>query len=196
MAKLAMVAQTTDTDLQAAQKKVDKIVRKYVARAKALGIEKNDLSTAGYSVRPQYDYVKGERKFRGYHVSRDIRLTVRNLNKIGDYLEAATQVGVRQVSSPQLQSSEASKYRLQALAKAAKDAQAQARTLAQALDVQLGAPHSISTVGTPPMRPMPMRAMAVSSTAKSAPSGNEQMGFHAGLVEYKARVNATFNLNP
>lgn len=195
-AKLSMEAETTDTDLQAAQKKVDEIVRNYVSKAEALGVAKKDLSTAGYNVQPQYDYVKGKREFRGYHVSRDIRLTVRNLDKIGDYLQAATNVGVTRISSPQLQSSEASKYRLQALAKAARDAQAQARTLAKALDVQLGSPRRLSTVDTPIVRPTVMRAMAVSASAKTAPSGNEQMGFKAGLIQYKAKVEATFNLDP
>ncbi|HEU0198078.1 MAG TPA: SIMPL domain-containing protein [Nevskiaceae bacterium] len=190
-AQLSMTAMDTDINLSAAEKKVDGIVRGYLAKTKAIGVAKDDISTAGYSVAPQYDYVKGKQEFRGYRVTRNIELTVHKLSRIGDYLEAATRAGITQVSAPVLLSSKAGAYRTQALTEAAKDARAQARTIAQALGVELGSVRSVSTVGAPTVRPIMMRAMAAPAASQSA---NERMGFTAGKIHFHASVQASFEI--
>ncbi len=190
-AQLQMAAQVTRSDLHTAQTQINAIVRDYVKRAKALGARDADLSTTGLSIQPQYDYSsKDGRKFIGYQVTRRIEVTVHNLNKVGDYLLQATAAGINNVSTPVLDSSQAETLRQKALAAAAKDAQAKARVLAETLGAKLGPIHSLDASNSH-HHPVPlMRAMV----AKSAPSGNQEMGFSAGEIRYSADVHADFDL--
>lgn len=194
MARLQMAAQATDKNLDAAQTKVNGIIRSYVKRARALGAKDADLSTAGLTVQPQYDYSgKDGRTFLGYQVTRRVEVTVHDLDKIGDYLLQATAAGINNVSDPELESSRADALRLQALAAAAQDARSKAQILARTLDLKLGSAHTIdaSSGGS---RPIPvMRAMAAPA-AKSQPDGNSQMGFSAGEIHYTADIHADFDL--
>jgi uncharacterized protein YggE len=194
-ARLSMAVEQTDPDLKAAQTKVNGIVRTFLAQARALGAKDEDLSTAGLSINAEYDYSSGKgRKFLGYHVTRSIGVVVRDLDKIGDYLQRATDAGINNVSNPQLESSKADELQRQALAKAALDAQAKAKVLADALGVKLGTVHTLnasSEVIRPPGPQPRMMAMAA-----AAPSGNEEMGFAAGEVKYNSTLTAEFDLVP
>ncbi|MEK9153663.1 MAG: SIMPL domain-containing protein, partial [Patescibacteria group bacterium] len=59
-----------------------------------MGIEQKDLQTINYSLPPQYDYTdKGERVFRGYTLSQEIKVKIRDFAKAGDVLEKATSLG-------------------------------------------------------------------------------------------------------
>jgi uncharacterized protein len=194
-ARISMAVEETRPDLKSAQADVNRIVRDYLAQARALGVKDEDISTAGLSIRSDYDYSgKDGRKFLGYHVTRSIELVVRDLDKVGDYLQKATDAGINNISDPVLESSQAEELQRQALAKAAADAQAKARVLAEALGVKLGAVHTIdaATEVTPP-RPQP-RMMALAAAAPAAPSGNEEMGFAAGQIRFHVSLNAEFDL--
>lgn len=195
-ARIDMAVEETKPDLKAAQADVNRIVRDYLAQARALGVKDEDISTAGLSINAEYDYsAKDGRKFLGYRVTRNIQLVVRDLDRIGDYLQKATDAGINNISDPVLESSQADELQRQAMAKAAADAQAKARLLAETLGVKLGLVHDINaaTEVTPP-RPLPrMMAMAANAQA-AAPSGNEEMGFAAGEIHIKATLTADFDL--
>ncbi|HEX7381911.1 MAG TPA: SIMPL domain-containing protein [Nevskiaceae bacterium] len=188
-ARLSMTAQYTDKDLDAAQGRVNAMVNAFSAKAKALGIPANDLSTAAYSVTSEYSYPKEGRKFEGYQVSRGIQLTIRDLANLGPLMQAASAAGIPSVSPPELLNSEAPRYRLEALRGAARDARAQATALAAAMDIPLGAVRSLTTVENPGAQPILMRAMAAPSAAPDA-----SMHVGVGLIEYNARVRAVFSI--
>jgi uncharacterized protein YggE len=196
-ARLGMAVEETSTDLKAAQARVNGVVRTYLTQARALGAKDEDLSTAGLSINSEYDYSGGKgRKFVGYHVTRTITVVVRDLDKIGDYLQRATDAGINNVSNPQLESSKADDLGRQALAKAALDAQAKAKVLADALGVKLGTVRTISAsseISRPPPGPQP-RVMLMAAAA--APSGKDEMGFAAGEIRYTSNINAEFDLVP
>jgi len=194
-ARLALGVEISKPQLRDAQAEANRIVREYLAQARALGARDEDIATAGLSIRADYDYSRGNgRKFLGYHVSRSITVVVRDLDKIGDFLKKATDAGVNQISDPVLESSKADELKKQALAKAAEDARAKATVLAATLGAKLGAIHTLQANDeeTPPRGPMPM----VRSVAAPAVSANEDMGFAAGEVHYKATVSAEFDLSP
>lgn len=195
-ARLSMAVRVTDMDLQKAQRQTDTVVKNYVAKARALGVAADDLATAGYSVQPQYDYGKDGRTFRGYQVSRSISVKIRDLAKVGAYLQAATGAGVNEISAVELQSSQSAKFRLQALAAAARDARAQASTLAEALGMKLGAARLVSTVSDAARPPQPVMMRAMVASAPEADSGNDAIGFSAGLIKFDAEVRVNFDVSP
>ena len=197
-ARLSMAVEETNPDLKAAQAKVNGIVRAYLAQLRTLGIKDEDISTAGLSIRSEYDYSGGSnsgpggRKFLGYHVTRNIEVVVRDLDKIGDYLQRATDAGINNISDPQLESSRAEELQNQALVKAAQDAQAKARLLADTLGVKLGAVHTVSASSGSPRPPGPQPRLMMAAAA--APSGNEEMGFAAGEIQFNSSISAEFDL--
>jgi uncharacterized protein len=192
-ARISMAVQETKPDPKAAQDDVNRIVRDYLAQARALGVKDEDISTAGLNISAQYDYSgKDGRKFLGYQVTRGIQVLVRDLSRVGDYLQKATDAGINSISDPVLESSQADELQRQAMAKAAADAQTKARLLAETLGVKLGTVHTINAA-TEVAPPQP-RVMAFAQAARAAPGGNEEMGFTAGEIQIKATLTADFDL--
>lgn len=195
-ARLSMSVEITKPELRAAQAEVNRIVREYLAQVRALSIKDEDISTAGLSIRSEYDYSPKGRRFVGYHVSRGIEIVVRDLDKIGDVLLRATAAGINSVSDPQLESTKAEDLQRDALAKAAADARAKASVLAAAMGVKLGSVHTLNAnteYNAPPVFAAPrMKTLAIAADAQE--SGNEQIGFAAGDIKFTATLTADFDL--
>lgn len=197
-ARLSLTVESRNLELKIAEAKVNEVVRAYLAEAKSLGSKDEDIATANYSVNPEYDWVNNQQKFRGYRATRQIDVSVHDLAKLGDYLLGATKVGINQIQAPVMESSKAKQIERIALKNAAADAQAQAQVLAETLGLKLGLARSISSNSAayvPPPIPM-MKAMAMRSDAAAETSGNQQMGFSAGLVRSSATVSVEFELTP
>jgi len=192
-ARVRMGVTQVSADLLAAETKVNTVVRAILTEARALGLKDEHVNTTGVSIQPEYVWDEKERNNRlvGYRVSRDIEALVTDLSKLGDVMLRATKAGVNQVQPPQLESSKAREVQQQALVKAAQDAQARAKLLAETLGVKLGAVHTISAHESGPQPPMPKMVMAMRAEADS---GNAEMGMNAGEIRYSASVNAEFEL--
>lgn len=193
-ARLRMGVTRVNEDLSAAETEVNKTVRAYLAAAGKLGVKEEHLNTTGVSINPEYVWDEKTRNNRlvGYRVSRDIEVLVLKLEQLGDLVMRATQAGVNQVQPPQLEYSKAREVQQQALVKAALDAQARAKLLAETLGMKLGPVHQLNASENAPTPPMPkvmmMRAEATSD------GGNQEMGLNAGELRYGASVNAEFEL--
>lgn len=195
-ARVSMQVTTTKTDVRAAQADVSRVVRDYLGQLKGLGIAETDIGTAGLTIQPEYDYGPKGRKFLGYRVTRGIEIVVRDLDKIGDVLLKATAAGINDVSDPQLESSKAEALGREALAKAADDARAKAKVLADTLGAKLGPIHTLNANAEFVPAPVAFkgRVMAMASADGVAESGNDAIGFSAGQIRYTASVNADFDL--
>ncbi len=196
-ARLTMSVELTRPQLKDAQDETNRIVRDFLAQARALGCKDEDISTAALSVRAEYSFVNNNgtptRQFAGYHVSRGIELVIRDLDRVGDYLKRATDAGINQISNPQLESSKAGELRQQALANAALDARAKAQILATTLGVKLGTVHSVGASSTE-IAPRPPRPMLAVAKGDDGGGGNEEMGFAAGQIRFSAALSADFDL--
>ncbi|MGB0955956.1 MAG: SIMPL domain-containing protein [Panacagrimonas sp.] len=192
-ARLQMGVTRVESDVTSAEKQVNQTVRDYVAALRAMGIGEQHISTAGISVQPEYRWVEPERKrqLQGYRVSRRIQITLEDLSKLGNAILLATKAGVNQIQGPVLESSRAQQLEQQALNKAAEDAQAQARLLAEKLGAKLGPVRQIRTAQSPhqpPPRAMMMRAEMASD------GGNQEMGMATGLIRFATQVHVEFDL--
>ena len=193
-ARLSMAVEARNAALRTAEAEVNKVTRTYLAELKALGLKDEDLSTAGYSVNPEYDWVDNQQRFRGYLARRQIELTVRKLDQLGDVLLKATRSGINQMNPATLESSKQKEIERSALARAADDARQQARVLAETLGAKVGAARTINSSGVTPMPPpMPMVKMAMRAEAADA-SGNAQMGMATGEIRATANVVVEFDL--
>ncbi|MDO9452607.1 MAG: SIMPL domain-containing protein [Stagnimonas sp.] len=198
-ARLSMAIEARNADLRAAETKVNDGTRAVLKELKGLGLKDEDISTAGYSVNPEYDWVDNQHKFRAYFARREINVTVRNLDKVGDVLLRLTKAGVNQVNAPVLESSKMKETERAALARAVADAAAQASVIAEGLSLKLGLPRTVNASSQAYNPPVPMpRLMAMKASSDGAPemSGNEQTGFSAGLIHATSTLTAEFELLP
>ncbi|MDD3761927.1 MAG: SIMPL domain-containing protein [Nevskiales bacterium] len=193
-ARLNLAVDALDDDLKVAEGKVNTVVRAYLAKAKALGAKSEQIATSGSSINPEYvwDDKTRQRKLVGYRARREIVVEVDDLEKLGDFILGATKAGVNNVSPPVLESSRAQALEREALAKAAEDAQARARVLAQSVGARLGPARSIHASGSMPP-PVPMKVMAMRAEA-AFDSGNQEMGVSTGQISVSATVQAEFDL--
>lgn len=102
---------------------------------KDLGIAQKDIQTINYSLNPQYDYTdKGERVFKGYALSQEIKVKIRDFAKAGDVLEKSTGLGANLVGDLQFTIDDPSLAKEAAL----QDAIGKAKTKAQKISLASG----------------------------------------------------------
>lgn len=194
-AQLQLGVHALDLDLRAAEGRVNRVVRDYLAEVKKLGARDSQVSTTGISVHPEYMWDEKERRqvLSGYRVRRDIVVTVADLEKLGEYMLRATRAGVNQINPPALESSRAEELEKQVLVRATEDAKAKARLLADTLGQKLGPALRVNAAAAPPP-PVIYKAMAMRS-AEAADAGQE-MGLSLGEIRLSATVTAEFELLP
>jgi uncharacterized protein YggE len=188
---MSIVARSTTLDV--AQETAATVTAKVLDMTGELGIARDRVDTTGSSVRPDYRWnrEREEQELRGYIAERQMRVDLRDLEKLGDLIEGAVDAGVNQVSPPQLDSSKRRDAYREALDAAAKDAQANAAQLAISLGATLGNVLQITSSSqlAPPV-PLMRTSMAEASMNSAAPET-----YNAGNLEFDATVTAVFELN-
>lgn len=195
-AMLQLGVESRKPTLEAARADVAKAVEAALKLTRDLKIEQKHVRTTRLNVQPEYnwDNEARERNLIGYYVSRTIEVDLRDLEKLGQLLERAVDIGINQVSDPQLDSSKRRDLEREALAQAVQDARLNAEAVAKAADARLGPPRTISANSgflPPPVPMMRGKAMAMEAadTAQSYQTG--QLGFTATVqVQYDLIPNA------
>ncbi|MFH0769749.1 MAG: SIMPL domain-containing protein [Candidatus Peregrinibacteria bacterium] len=82
---------------QEAMKSLTTKMQAVIDAVKASGIEEKDISTESLSLAPQYDWKDGQQIPRGFQASEQLRVKIRDLDKIGSILTAVTSAGANQV---------------------------------------------------------------------------------------------------
>jgi len=95
MATVTFGVESSGTDLVATQGDNATRTQATIDKLKGLGIDAKDLQPTGYNVQPQYDR---DQKLTGYKVTNTIRVTVRDLSKLGPTIDAAVAAGANRVS--------------------------------------------------------------------------------------------------
>lgn len=113
---------------------------------KANGVAEADIQTANYAIWPEYDYTGETQRLVGYRVSNDLTVKIRDLDKAGDLLDAATAAGGNDVVVNGLAFSIEDNAALLELARTAawNDAEAKAEQLARLAGVNLRGAVSIT----------------------------------------------------
>lgn len=132
---------------------VDAATRDAAAKAQAIidalkanGVAEADIQTANYSIWPEYDYSGSSQKLNGYRVNNELRVKIRNLDKAGAVIDAATKAGGNDATVNGLSFSIEDNTELLEMARAAAwaDAEAKAKQLAQLSGLSLGKAMSIT----------------------------------------------------
>jgi uncharacterized protein len=109
------------------------------------GVAANDIRTTNFSIWPNQQYSpEGQPTGTRYVVDNSVFVTVRELDGLGDLLDAAIAAGANSINSIQFDVADKDEALVQAREEAVKDAREQAQQLADAAGMNLGEIQSIS----------------------------------------------------
>jgi hypothetical protein len=115
---------------------------------KNAGIKEEQIETTGFSLQPIYEYDKPGKKsiIVGYECRNSIKVTMEELDKVGEMADLAVNSGANKISSIvfSLRDETVKNLMLKALEKAVKNAESKAKTIAEAAGVKLIGPVSMN----------------------------------------------------
>jgi uncharacterized protein YggE len=103
-----------------------------------LGFQRDSITTASYTVFPEFDQQSRDRRIVGYTTQSALEVRIGDLTKIGRTIDAALGAGATGVEQLRFESSAADSARLDALTIAVRRARLEAETIARAAGGELG----------------------------------------------------------
>jgi uncharacterized protein YggE len=170
--------------LDDAAKQADKII----AALKRAGVAAEDLQTSGVSLYPQQDYSNDRApRITGYQATIQVRVTMKDISKVGDIIEAGAGAGANQISGPTFTLSEKSVSREEAIKAAVADAKSRAEVMAKAAGKSVGDVISVSETGVnaPPI---------YYGAEKSSLDASYAAAIEPGTLDVTASVTIVFEL--
>ena len=167
-----------------AKVEVDRRVNALLAALAKLDIPRKDIVASNLRLQPNFDYQQSKPVFTGYNASRDVVVTLRDLDRLNDLLDAAVGSGINQISQIALESSNADVHREEARAMAIADSKAKAELLARAYGAELGPIHTIHYNGSTPLPTAKMEMAMVRMAADSGATGqylHDQITFNDSI---------------
>lgn len=191
-AQVTVSVQTENADVKVAQSENADRMDAVIKAIKAVGIADADIRTSGYSIYPVYDDTSSifGRKVKTYRVTNSVQVTIRDVTKTGEVIDAAVAAGANQVDSIMFMVSEELEQSLrnEVLGKAVRKARADADIVAAAAGVTITGVKEIN-VGSyyPPVYYENARSAGMDTKAVSAPTPVEP-----GQVTISAQISATY----
>lgn len=193
-ASLTLGVESRKLKLEEARADVSKAIEAVLKLTRDFKIDPKHVRTTRINVQPEYNWDNNarERQLIGYYVSRQVEVDLRDLDKLGQLLERAVDLGINQIGDPQLDSSKRRELERKALAEAVQDARLNAEAVAQAAGARLGPPRTITASSgfVPP--PMPMRAKAMVAME----AGDASQSYQTGQMGFNATVQVQYDLIP
>ena len=164
-------ASTVAEDVREALGAADETMNAVREAVIAAGVAPEDIVTSGLNVwREELSDVDGNPTGSRYRVRHSYRLSVRAIDTVGDVLAAAVAAGANEVGGIDFTLSDPATLAAEARRLALADAHEKAGGLAAAAGVSLGAPTSISEIGSQPVAGFRQAAM-FDSAGSSVASG-------------------------
>ncbi|MPN47107.1 26 kDa periplasmic immunogenic protein [bioreactor metagenome] len=161
-----------------------------IAAIKKEGIKAEDIKTNDYSINPKYDYDKntGRSSIVGYTVSNILKVTVKDIMKVGQVIDIAVKNGANTSNSISFGISDYDTYYNKALLKALSNAQGKAQAISSFLAVKLTTPVKIieNSNGIPNDYPISFNGKLESAASSDSTS------LQAGVYKVKADVSLVY----
>jgi uncharacterized protein YggE len=189
VARIVVGVEAINPKLSPALIEVNRKMAAVIAALEKAGVAKRDIRTLEFSVVPERTHNQsGPGPISNYRVSNVVRITVRNIEKSGEILDAALSAGANVVQALSFEVENMKQVEAEARKAAIADAKAKAESLVSAAGAKLGRILTISefSVGVPPM---PMMAFAAAD--KAAPEGT---AIAPGSQEIVIQIQATFEI--
>ncbi len=193
--RLGAVIQQADADI--AQMDVNKIMQRAIKAIAPLGIPDKQIQTVGITLTPVYSTTPPpgvvppppEPHIVGYRASNAIQIRLDDVHLLGKVIDVAVAAGANQVQDVTFRLKDDTQYRQEALAAAARKAQAKAQTIADALGVELAGIRQVQEAGVQTVQPTAY-GRPLMATAAAAPTPVQP-----GEVRVDATVQVTYQLS-
>ncbi len=124
LANISAGVSATGGSVSQVQNQINSIINKVSSSVKSLGVDSKDIKTSNYNINPTYDL---SQKITGYSANTTLTIKVRDIEKVGKVIDAATQAGATNVASLGFDVSDKTEFeneaRKQAVSKAKKKTQ-------------------------------------------------------------------------
>ena len=200
IAYITLGVRTENKSAPTARSENAKLMKKVTEAVKKLGIAEKDIKTSDMSLYTNYDWTDGKRTLTGYTCNNTLKITVRDVDMVGDVVDAAMANGANQFDNVRFDLEDSEEYYLQVLEKATKKAALRAKTTANAAGMNLGTVLSLSTNNssyTPYYAYLDNDVEAVeeeAATADTTASSGIGSTIQSGTISVSATVNATYAL--
>lgn len=171
MATINVGVQTQAPTALDAAKDNQAIVDRVMQALDKLGIDEKDLQTSDYSIWPEQRHDPrgtGEVTITGYRVNNSVQVTVRDIDRVGEVLGAATNAGANAVNGISFGIDDTASLEANAREAAMTNARVRAEALARLAGVQLGEVLQISMSSGGGFPPVPFRAARMEAMDMSA----------------------------
>jgi uncharacterized protein YggE len=184
-----------DKDVSKAQVDNKKVMDAIMADLKKMGVEDKDLQT-NYTIYPEYEYSTDKGSvLKGYRVSNQLTIKIRNLGKVTDILGLAGKYGATEISGLTFTVDDPENLKAQARNKAVTDAKIKAAYLAQSLGARLGRVVSYSEYENTPYD-YPMVLSKVNFLGAEGGGGGAPEAVATGSKDVVMSVSVTYEILP
>ena len=168
IASVSLGVQTQAPVARDAQAENSELMAKVIDAIKAMGIEDEDISTHGLSLRPRYD--REGQNVDAYVATNNVSVIVRDLDQVGEVLDAGFDAGANVAGGVQFSIADPTDSRNQAMELAVADARGRADVLADAAGVTIVGVLSVTedSGGYPSPRPAMASVRLESAAMKMA----------------------------
>lgn len=148
-AEMNFGAVAKDEKADAALKQASETADAIIKAVKNEGVKAEDIQTQNLSVYPEYREPTESQSLEitGYTANVSVKVTIRDIEKIGDIISAASDAGANEISGPSFTLSDESPARDKAIEKAIDDAKHRAEVMAKAAGKSVGTIISVSETG-------------------------------------------------
>ncbi|MDA0685063.1 MAG: SIMPL domain-containing protein [Bacteroidetes bacterium] len=161
---------------------------------RALGIPERDIRLETIQLQPLREYDPDRRVYReeGFEATRNVEVTVRNLDLLPDLMAAIVNEGANRINSIQYGLENKDAAELDALKQAARVARVKAGAIAAELGLSLGSAIQINEQGV--FVPQPRMQMEMASVGAMAKDAGNPDAFAAGELTVSASLTVAFSL--
>ena len=168
---------------------------------KKQGVEDKDLKTTGFNIYPRYEhrrveeieiypYPPGKRVLVGYETTQSLEVKIRDMAKIGDIIQAATDAGANQVGDLEFTIDKQDELKAQARKEAIEKAKTKAKEMASQLGVKLVRITNFKEAGGAPIiSPYPLMERAEGLGGAEAPQ------IETGENKIEVTVSITYEID-
>lgn len=186
-----VAVETRDPKAPEARRLAATAMTSVMAALKATGLPADAIRTIGFSLNPDYEYVNGRQRMRGFVVSNQVQVRIDDIAKVADVLDAAGGLALptsstMTVTNLRFDLKDRTSLERDALRAAVEDAMASAKAMAAGAGATLGRIARIDQMGTPAekfeIRPMPVMMARAGDAATPTPISPSEIEISAGVV--------------
>lgn len=186
---ITVAVETRDAKAPEARRLAAVSMTSVMAALKKAGLPDDAIKTTGFSLNPDYEYVSGRQRMRGFIVTNQVQVRIDDITKVAEVLDAVGALSLATSSNMTIANlrfdlKDRSQIERDALKLAVEDALASAKAMAAGAGVTIGRISRIDTIGgSPKFQDGPqMMAMRGEAAAVATPISPSEIEIRASVM--------------